>query len=94
MNKKAEISYGIMQIESILHMIRPEKKWEILWKKIDDEAWNLLSDWQKKYHDIIKNQEYFLIFDECGTLLYVLNVSAESTLYSLSNLMKLLADKF
>lgn len=94
MNKKAEISYGIMQIESILHMIHPEKKWKILWTKIDDETWNCLSDWQKQYHGIIKNQEYFLIFDEFGALLYALNVSAESTLYSLSNLMKLLADKF
>ena len=94
MSKKAEISYGIMQIESILHMIHPEKKWRILWTKIDDEAWNCLSDWQKQYHGIIKNQEYFLIFDEFGALLYALNVSAESTLFSLSNLMKLLADKF
>ena len=93
-NKETQINYGIMQIQGILQMLRPEKKWEILYAKMTDEVLNNLTDWQKEYHGIRKSDEYFLIFDDEGCLLYALNVSAESTLYSLSNLMKLLADKY
>ena len=94
MSKEREINYGIMQIESILQMIRPEKRWRIMYAKVTDDVLNSFSDWQKQYHGIRKNEEYFFIWNEEGCLLYVLNVSAESTLYSLSNLLKLLADKF
>ena len=93
-DKATEINYGIVQIQGILQMLRPEKKWRIVYKKVTDAVLDTLTDWQKQYHGIRKNEEYFFIWDEEGCLLYVLNVSAESTLYSLSNLLKLLADKF
>ena len=92
--KRFEINYGIASIHGILRAINPKKNWLIVWKKMDDEAMSALTDWQREYHRIRKNQEYFLIYNDEGCLLYALNVSAESTLCSLSNLMKLLADKF
>lgn len=94
MLKESEINYGVVQIQGILQMLRPEKRWRIMYAKVTDDVLNIFNDWQKKYHGIRKNEEYFFIWDDEGCLLYVLNVSAESTLYSLSNLLKLLADKF
>ena len=94
MNKEIEINYGIEQIQNILHMIRPNKKWEILYAKMTDDLLENFSDWHKQYHGIRKNEEYFLIYDEDGFLLYALNVTTQSTLYALSNLMMLLTDKF
>ena len=91
--KKTQIEYGIMQIKGILQMLRPEKVWKITYAKMNGDNIEEFSEWHRQYHGIRAGDEYFFIW-EGDSLLYAGNVSAESALYSLSNLMKLLADKF
>ena len=44
MNKESEINYGVVQIQGILQMIRPEKKWRIMYAKVTDDVLNSFSD--------------------------------------------------
>ena len=96
MSKQTEINYGLEAIRSILQMLKPEKRWIIYYAKVTDEIFFSFSEWNIQYHHIRKGDEYFFIYEDSSDrpLLYAVNVSAESTLYSLANLMKLLADKF
>ena len=96
MSKQTEINYGLEAIRAILQMLKPEKRWIISYAKITSENITNFSDWNIQYHGIRTGDEYFFIWEDSPErpLLYVVNVSAESTLYSLANLMKLLADKF
>jgi len=97
-DKHAEINQCINYVQGILNTIRPKKKWRIYYDKMNPENICQYTEWQRQYHGIRTGDEYIFIRedDEHGDfhLLYVVNVSAESTLFAMSNLMKLLADKF
>ena len=97
-DKSTEMNHCIRQVQNILHIIRPKKKWYIYYDKMNSENICQYTEWQRQYHGIRTGDEYIFIREDdenCDfPLLYVVNVSAESTLFAMSNLMKLLADKF
>lgn len=94
MNLK-EMSYidkGIEKIQEFLQEYRPEKHWDIIVAQVDDPK-DLFDDWTIAYHGILSEEEYIFIIED-NHLLYALNVTADSVLCALSELMQLLVNKF
>lgn len=57
------------------------------------------TEWERKYHQIVRNDEYFWIWntdtgDQPWELLYAVNVTGDSLVTAASELMNLLARKF
>lgn len=93
MHKKLEIEFGIRKIQEILCYINSKKKWTIEYiKEKDPEI--LFTEWQIKYHKIFPNEEYVIVKDEFNDILYVINVTGDSSITTLSELMKLIGNKF
>ena len=90
-SKEEEINYGITAISGYLAILKPQKKWNIYYD-VAKENHNF-SDWDRQYHGIIDGEEYFFVYDN-NHLLYVINVTGDSTLTAMSELMELLARKF
>ena len=64
--------------------------------KSDDDL-EQFTEWQREYYGIRKGCEYLLIYDIANatpSLLYVINVSANSVLCCMHALFRLLMDKF
>lgn len=91
-DKTIDINLGIQKIQEFLSEYRPEKHWDIAYYKMDDPA-KYFDAWTIGYHGIISEDEYIFIFDD-SHLLYALNVTGNSVLYTMSELMRLLANKF
>ena len=90
--KKEEVNFCIDKIQEILKKINPDKVWIIEYGVLKHpEAFD---DWTVEYHGLRKGEEYVFIFDEYMHLLYVINVTADSTLCILSELTQLLLNKF
>ena len=87
-----------MNIQKIMHMLNPKKadNWVLMYKVFTEETIKTdVTEWQRTYHNLRPKDEYVMIYEwDSKALLYVVNVSAESVMYALSNVMKLLADKF
>ena len=81
---------------ALLNSLNPSRTLEVTFNSGEDElACNPLSVWMIKYYDIMPGDEYFWIYDRSdGTLLYVVNVSADSVLTSAYELYRLISNKF
>ena len=90
----AEINYNRMQEYGEW----VNKVWTIRYVDVsDDETLGQFTEWQREYHGIRNGCEYLLVMDvtNCSpSLLYVVNVSANSVLCCMYALFKLLMDKF
>ena len=84
--KEENLNYCIKKIKEILDYLRPGNKWAIAYGKAQ-------STWSKGTHVMYSGEEYFYIFEE-NRLLYTVNVTADSELTALSELMNKLAKKF
>ena len=92
MSKETEILKGIVLIQQYLEFLKPEKKWDIVYA-IPKDCEKKFGEWSTKYHGLINGEEYIFIFEK-KTLLYAINVTGDSTLTAISELMDLLAKKF
>lgn len=90
-NKQEEINRGLAAITKYLKTLKPQKVWQIYYT-IAEEHHNF-TEWERQYFGILNGEEYLLIYDSVK-LLYVINVTGDSTLTALSELMDLLARKF
>ena len=92
----SEIEFGIERIQEIMNKIRPNKRWYIEYMPEFDEG--KFTDWQISYHGMCKDGEYILIYsieeDTVMDLLYVIDVSWNSSMYTLKCLVDILAEKF
>lgn len=93
--KEEYIDYSIEKIKDILQFLRPEKSWEIKYIRLKLPA-EVFDEWTITYHGLIANEEYILIYDDeqMNHLLYAINVTGDSVLCALSELMQLLVNKF
>ena len=89
--KEKQIRFAIVKIQEILNNLSPGNDWKIIYTN-NSEAFNL-SNWDKEYHRIYQDEEYFLIFNK-ERLLYAVNVTGERPIFALSELMNLLGRKF
>ena len=85
-------------IEPMLTLIDGEKadSWKIMYRVPDAEWLSLfMSPYDQRRFHLMPGEEYFFIFErETDYLLYVVDVTADSTLTAISELVNLLARKF
>lgn len=91
-NKIQEITYGIRKIQDVLKYINPKKKWDIYYYVSNSVETEFTQQDLQRFH-LMSGDEYILIFND-NALLYTINVTADSTLTALEELMLLLSKKF
>lgn len=89
-NKTEQILFATSKIEEILEHIRPNNGWEITYDK--PEHMNL-TDWDRKYLQLINGEDYFFLFVD-SKLLYAVNVTGDSVITAIYELVAKLAAKF
>lgn len=96
MNQKHdEMAHAIRCISSLLQKVRPDKDIDIAYRREDMESVKEFSDWDRQCHHILSGDENIYIWDaKNGTLLYAVNVTGDSVLTAISELMSLIAKKF
>lgn len=97
MKKPHAMNWALSCIRDILIALNESKglNWDIIYRKETEETIEHLSDWERKYHHILTGEEYFYIREvDTGDLLYTVNVTGDSVLTALSELMNLLSRKF
>ena len=88
--KTIKILDATKKVEEILEIIRPNNGWEIVYgvpKNVN------ISYWDMKHLGLIDGEDYFFVFVN-NKLLYAVNVTADSTLTAIYELVELLARKF
>lgn len=79
--KTEQINFALQHIQEILENIRPNNDWKIVYVAYDDDT------------EVLAGEEVFKIYIE-GRLAYEVNVTCDSVLTALSELMSKLAKKF
>ena len=92
--KQSRIEACLQHIRGIMEICRPDKPLRIEYMKISEDNINSFTEWERRYHHILTGDEYFIIREEDGQLLYARNVSGDSILTALWELMDLIAKKF
>ena len=88
--KRKQINFCIDRIYEILDLLRPNNKWRILYGKTEDYD---IDDWKKQYLQLVDREDYFFIYVE-NELLYAVNVTGDSVLTAVQELITKLAAKF
>lgn len=91
--KGYDIQFGINKIQEVLKALNPEKKWDIVYCAPGTYE-DTFDDWTIQYHNIVPGEEYIFICDADNHLLYAINVTGDSVLCALEELMEKLVDKF
>ena len=80
---------------SLLKATRPDRDIEIAYSREDEDSVQEFSQWQRESKGIRAGDEYFLVWDVAeGSLLYAVNVSADSPMCAAWELYGLLSKKF
>ena len=88
--KRKIINFCIDRIYEILNEIRPGNNWTIIYSKPEEIE---LDDWKKQYLGIINGEDYFFIYID-HSLTYAVNVTGDSILTAVQELINKLAIKF
>lgn len=103
-----ELMFALTHVEDILALINHNrvkeygtfagKIWSFQYVEIKNKKdLEQFTEWQRTYHGIREGEEYLLIFDisnSIPSLLYVINVSADSVLCCMHELFGLLMEKY
>lgn len=95
MHTKAEIMADLLnKAEEMLDILNPKKKWRIEYVVFGSATKQLFSAWDIERNRLRENDEYICIWDDEGYLLYTINVSTNSAKWNMTELFKLIGDKF
>ena len=97
MNKNETMTTIAARITEFVRDFGRRKDITITYERPTEETIGKFNEFQIRYHHIIPNEEYFMIYEEPkfdNGLLYVVNVSCESPMFATSNLMKVIGTKF
>lgn len=82
-------------VNEILNRIHPGRGLGIVYVKMDDAKLSWFTEWNRKYFALHTGEEYFMVYEDDGkTLLYVVNITADSDMTALDELFRLLGRKF
>lgn len=91
MSEKTKKMISCMEkIKEILNIIQPGNDWAIVYSTPENMP---LDDWSRKYHQLINGDDYFFIYVN-KDLLYTVNVTCDSILTAIHELVAKLAAKF
>lgn len=85
--KELQINFALRRIKEILDKIKPGNNWKIEYVKFDESN---INKYKTKYQ---LNGEYFMIYID-GDLIYTIDVTGDSILTAIKELMDKLAAKF
>jgi hypothetical protein len=80
-------------VRDIMRIAHPDKYVRLEYMEETEESVAKWNEWYRKYHNIRPGQQNIYIFDEDG-LLYKVDVTWDSTLTAIHELMELIARKF
>lgn len=93
--KNAIMTRLTRKVTEMLYIVRPDKKIRVEYVRMTPEALQNLNPWYVKYHKLVAKDEYMFVWDlEFDELLYAVNVSGNSYLYCVKELLDLIAEKF
>ena len=95
MTEREIIESCLNEVQEILHKVRPKKRWLLYYGKPDEQTEFVITDWNRTYMNLRDDSDYvfFYSLDEFA-LLYAIDVSGESVLFTLSEVFDLLWKKF
>ena len=97
MEKKHAINWALSRISDILINENEQKglNWNLVYRKETEETITKLTDWERRYHHIMPGGEYIYVREvDTGALLYAVEVTGDSVITALSELMDLISRKF
>lgn len=94
LHEKEIMDACVADIQNMIRLVRPGKEWRIKYVEITPETLAEFTEWQRERFGLDMRKEVICIWDEDDCLLYIVDVYAESVLYAMANLMKLIADKY
>lgn len=89
-SKTKQIEFCLNKIHEIMNELRPKCNWSIRYAKPEEIA---IHEWKKEYLKIIDNEDYFFVYID-GSLTYAVNVTGDSVMTAIYELINLLAKKF
>ena len=91
MTNKTDLIFSCTKkVKEILDIIRPDNKWSIHYSK---PAEINIPDWKREYLQLIDGEDYFFV-DIDGDIIYAINVTGDSVLTAVHELVAKLAAKF
>ena len=90
LSKTTQIDFCTEKIKEILDYLRPDNKFKLVYAKPEEVE---ISNWKRKYLQLLNGEDYFLIYYEDEPL-YAVNVTGDSVLTAIRELVDKLADKF
>ena len=96
LSRKERMNHIIESIEQMVSVYCIEGIINVEYKQLTKEAEKDFTDWQKqKFNLQFDGSEYFFVYDEFEeSLLYTVNITADSYLTAAKELITLLANKF
>jgi hypothetical protein len=97
MEKKHRINWALGRISDILINENAAKglNWNLTYRKENEETIQKLTDWERRLHRILPGGEYIYVREvDTGDLLYAVDVTGDSVITALSELMDLISRKF
>ena len=93
-DKKAQMDKACEKLTELIALEYPKKGIRVRYEKVGTEVYAEFNDFEKEYHRIRLGEEYILIYDQEGILLYAVCVTFDSMLTSVEEAMRLIAAKF
>lgn len=93
-NKKKQMDKACDHLTELIALEYPKKGIRVRYEKVGTEVYAEFSEFEKQYHKIRLGDEYILIYDPEGILLYAINVTYDSMLTAVDEAMRLIAAKF
>ena len=95
MNTKAQqINEALTHVSAIMKAVYDRQKCRLEYGNEDYESVKRFTEFTREYHRILPGMEYIYIYDSDGYLLYAVNVTADSVLTAIAELMELISRKF
>lgn len=95
MDKEQAINFALNDVLNILHLARADKNIGIEYIRTTQENLKRFSEWDRERFVMLTGEELFLVSDNrTNHLLYVVNVTGDSVLTAMAELMNMIANKF
>lgn len=93
--KDAIMAQLTREVTEMLYIVYPNKRVRIEYVRMTEDCMRKLDPWYVQYHRLVPGDEYMLLWDlEFDEMLYAVNVTGDSYLYCVKELLDLIAEKF
>ena len=96
LSRRERMNELLVHVNQIMHRIYPDRELWVDYVKPDEESIKTFSDWTQKRLGILTGAEYLIVSEgpSMESVLYAVNISADSELTAMDELFHLLSYKF